>query len=55
MEFHDSKQFAADDVKVALVDVDETVCFYPEDRRYDLAEPIKDNIAKINKLYDEGW
>ena len=55
MEFHDSKQFAADDVKVALVDVDETVCFYPKDRRYDLAEPIKDNIAKINKLYDEGW
>ena len=25
MEFHDSKQFAADDVKVALVDIDETV------------------------------
>lgn len=55
MEFHDSKQFAADNVKVALVDIDETVCFYPNDRRYDLAEPIKDNIAKINKLYDEGW
>ena len=42
MEFHDSKQFAADDVKVALVDIDETVCFYPNDRRYDLAEPNKE-------------
>ena len=30
MEFHDSKQFAADDVKVALVDIDETVCYYPD-------------------------
>ena len=48
MEFHDSKQFAADDVKVALVDIDETVCHYPNKRRYDLAEPLVDNIAKIN-------
>ena len=24
-------------------------------RRYDLAEPSQKNIAKINKLYDEGW
>ena len=55
MEFHDSKQFAADDVKVALVDIDETVCFYGEKRRYDLAEPHQENIAKINKMYDEGW
>ena len=55
MEFHDSKQFAADDVKVALVDIDETVCHYPDKRRYDLAQPLTENIAKINKLYDEGW
>lgn len=54
-DFHESKRFEADDQKVVLVDIDETICFYPEKRRYDLAEPDKDNIAKINKLYSEGW
>ena len=54
-EFHTSKKLMADDVKVALVDVDETVCFYPNERKYDQAEPNLENIAKINKLYDEGW
>ncbi len=54
MEFHDSKQFSADDVKVALVDIDETVCYYPDKRRYDLEQPLTENIDKINKLYDEG-
>ena len=54
-EFHESKQFVADGQQVVLVDIDETICFYGETRRYDLAEPNKDNIAKINKLYDEGW
>lgn len=53
--FHESKQFEADDKKVVLVDVDETICTYGEKRRYDLAIPLKENIAKINKLYDEGW
>ena len=52
MEFHESKQFAADDRQVVLVDVDETVCFYPNDRQYDKAEPSQENIAKINKLYE---
>ena len=47
-EFHDSKQFAADDQQVVLVDIDETVCFYGEKRRYDLAQPNNENIAKIN-------
>ena len=55
MEFHQSKQFSADDRQVVLVDVDETVCFYPNERQYDKAEPSQENIAKINKLYDEGW
>ena len=55
MKFHESKQFEADDQKVVLVDIDETVCFYPNKRQYDLAEPSDENIAKINKLYDEGW
>lgn len=55
IEFHESKRFEADDQKVALVDIDETICFFPRKRRYDMAEPSKENIAKINKLYDEGW
>jgi hypothetical protein len=55
MEFHESKQFEADGQKVVLVDIDETVCFYPAKRTYDLAEPHDENIVKINKLYDDGW
>tara|TARA_B100000809_G_C14907292_1_gene448488 strand:- start:86 stop:499 length:414 start_codon:yes stop_codon:yes gene_type:complete len=55
MEFHESKIFSADDRRVVLVDIDETICFYSGKRRYDLAEPNEKNIAKINKLYDEGW
>jgi len=37
-----------------FVDVDETICHYANEREYPLALPIKENIAKINKLYDEG-
>lgn len=36
------------------VDIDETICNYSGERRYDLAEPILENIDKINRLYDEG-
>ena len=54
-DFHESKQWEANDQKVALVDIDETVCVYGEKRQYDHALPIKKNIDKINKLYDEGW
>ena len=54
-EFHESKQWEANDQKVALVDVDETICTYGEKRKYDCAVPIGKNIDKINKLYDEGW
>ncbi len=54
--FHESNRFASDEEqKSVLVDIDETVCFYSGKRTYDLAEPNLDNIAKINKLYDEGW
>jgi len=55
MKFHESKKMSSDDRQVVLVDVDETICFYPAKRQYDLAEPDQENIAKINKLYDEGW
>ena len=40
--------------KKIFVDIDETICFYSDKRQYDLAEPDHDNIAKINKLYDQG-
>ena len=54
--FHESNRFATEEEqKTVLVDIDETVCFYSGKRTYDLAEPHFDNIAKINKLYDEGW
>jgi len=36
------------------VDIDETICFYEGERHYPLALPNKENIAKINKLYDKG-
>ena len=56
MEFHESKRLAEEgETRVALVDIDETICFFPNKRQYDQAEPSKDNIAKINKLYDDGW
>ena len=37
-----------------FVDIDETICFYEGDRHYPDAVPNMENIAKINKLYDEG-
>ena len=40
---------------VVLVDIDETICFYSDKRRYDRSEPNHDNIAKVNRLFDEGW
>jgi hypothetical protein len=36
------------------VDIDETICFYSEDRDYYLAEPNHENIKKINSLYAQG-
>ena len=54
--FHESDRFSPEgDQKVALVDIDETICFFPNERRYNRAEPCQENIDKINKLYDEGW
>jgi len=58
MEFHSAKRLTEEgQQKVALVDIDETICYYEDEnnRRYDLSIPIEENIAKINKLYDEGW
>ena len=36
------------------IDIDETICESPEDRNYNHAQPIVENINKANKLYDEG-
>jgi len=58
MEFHSAKRLTEEGKqKVAFVDIDETICYYEDEnnRRYDLSIPIEENIAKINKLYDEGW
>ena len=37
-----------------VIDIDETICYYENERNYPDALPIKENIEKINKLYDEG-
>ena len=50
--FHEAKRFGP---KRALVDIDDTICFYSRARRYDLSEPNFQNIAKINRLHDSGW
>jgi histidinol phosphatase-like enzyme len=39
---------------IVFVDIDETICISPEDRDYSKAAPIKKNIKKINKMYDNG-
>lgn len=48
----ESKRFGS---KKALVDIDETICFYAEKRVYELAEPHFGNIEKINQLFEQGW
>jgi len=56
MKFHESKRVSEDGKqRVALVDIDETICFYSEKRQYNLSEPSYENISKINRLYNEGW
>ena len=47
-------------MKVIYVDIDETICRRENSKDfgvvhdYTKAQPIKENIEKINKLYDEG-
>ena len=43
-----------DKKQLIYVDIDETICFYEQDRDYNKAKPDFFNIRKINKLYDEG-
>ena len=39
---------------VIYIDIDETICNSPNKPNYTTSTPIKENIAKANKLYDEG-
>lgn len=41
-------------MKVIYIDIDETICETPQTRDYFEAIPIKENIEKINKLYEAG-
>ena len=47
-------------MKVIYVDIDETICHretavdFGTTHDYTKAQPIVENIEKINKLYDEG-
>jgi histidinol phosphatase-like enzyme len=41
-------------MKVIYIDIDETICKTSENRDYFEAIPIKENIEKINKLYEAG-
>jgi len=36
------------------VDIDETICYTPDDRDYSKAVPIYHRIMRINELYDRG-
>jgi len=40
--------------KTIFIDIDETICISPQDRNYELAKPISENIKKANDLYDQG-
>ena len=37
-----------------VFDLDGTLCTQRQDGRYELAEPMRDRIAAVNRLYDEG-
>ncbi len=37
-----------------IVDIDETICITPKNRNYEMSHPIKENIEKINALYEAG-
>ena len=42
---------------IIYVDIDETICYYEKDRdqmKYEEAIPNYENIAKVNKLYNDG-
>lgn len=39
---------------IIYVDIDETICYYENERLYHLAKPNKERITKINHLFEQG-
>lgn len=39
---------------IIFVDIDDTICTHDRDGNYDNAKPLKDNIDRINSLFDDG-
>jgi CMP-N,N'-diacetyllegionaminic acid synthase len=39
---------------VIYIDIDETICHSPDKPDYSNSFPIQENIAKANKMYEEG-
>ena len=39
---------------VIYVDIDETICKTPKNRDYSKSKPLKNNIKKINDLFERG-
>jgi hypothetical protein len=39
---------------IIYVDIDETICYYENERLYHLAKPNKERITKINNLFEQG-
>lgn len=39
---------------VIFIDIDDTICISPNKPDYTTCYPIKENIEKANKLFDEG-
>jgi hypothetical protein len=39
---------------IIYIDIDDTICYSPNKPDYNDATPIKENIIKANKLFDEG-
>ena len=38
-----------------IVDIDGTICTWEKDGCYENAQPFKNRIEVINRLYDDGW
>tara|TARA_B100001287_G_C22612148_1_gene495691 strand:- start:220 stop:519 length:300 start_codon:yes stop_codon:yes gene_type:complete len=38
---------------IIYVDIDETICYYKNEREYNKAIPYYERIEKINKLYEQ--
>jgi len=42
------------DKKIYYIDIDETICHNTNIKDHNTASPLPENVAKVNKLYDEG-